>query len=239
MREIVFDTETTGLDSREDRIIELGGIELVNRFPTGRSFHEYINPQGRRVHPDALAVHGISNTDLADKPVFAQIAERFLEFIDGAMLVAHNANFDMGFINAELDRIGQPFITAERVIDTLAIARRKHPMGPNSLDALCRRYGIDNSHREKHGALLDSELLAEVYIELAGGKQAAFALDAGGVEEQTENAALVNVSLKLARPAPLAPRITSHERDAHAGLVARLGENALWRRLGGEPMPPT
>ncbi|UUP17582.1 DNA polymerase III subunit epsilon [Nitratireductor thuwali] len=177
MREIIFDTETTGLDPREDRIIELGCVELDNRFPTGRSLHKFINPQGRKVHPDAQAVHGISDSDLSDKPVFGKILDEFLEFIDGAKLVAHNANFDMGFINAEFGRLGQPFVDPSRVVDTLAIARRKHPMGPNSLDALCRRYGIDNSRRTKHGALLDAELLAEVYIELVGGKQAAFGLE--------------------------------------------------------------
>src|SRR5918995_4926172 len=178
MREIIFDTETTGLDARDDRIIEIGGVELVNRFPTGRNFHVFINPQGRDVHPDAQAVHGIGNADLVDKPPFAEIAGQFLEFVDGAKLVAHNAGFDMGFINAELGRLGAPAIAPDRVVDTLALARRKHPMGPNSLDALCRRYGIDNSRRTKHGALLDSELLAEVYIELIGGKQAALILDA-------------------------------------------------------------
>src|SRR5690606_27660004 len=177
MREIVFDTETTGLDPREDRVIELGCVELDNRFPTGRSLHHFINAQGRSVHPEAQAVHGISDADLADKPVFGAILDEFLEFIDGAKLVAHNANFDIGFINAEFDRLGVPPVDPGLVVDTLAIARRKHPMGPNSLDALCRRYGIDNSHRTKHGALLDAELLAEVYIELIGGKQAALVLE--------------------------------------------------------------
>src|SRR5690606_28260664 len=134
---------------REDRVIELGCVELVNRFPTGRTMHYFINPQGRSVHPDAQAVHGISDADLVGKPVFAASLDEFLEFIDGAKLVAHNANFDIGFINAEFQRLSQPFVDPSRVVDTLAIARRKHPMGPNSLDALCRRYGIDNSHRTK------------------------------------------------------------------------------------------
>ena len=133
MREIIFDTETTGLDPREDRVIEIGGIELDNRFPTGRTFHEYINAQGKPVHPDALALHGISDADLAGKPTFPEIAEKFLAFVDGARLVAHNAGFDMGFINAEFARLGMPPIGPERVTDTLALARRKHPMGPNSL----------------------------------------------------------------------------------------------------------
>ncbi|EIM73997.1 DNA polymerase III subunit epsilon [Nitratireductor aquibiodomus RA22] len=228
MREIVFDTETTGLDSNEDRVIELGCVELDNRFPTGRTLHHFINAQGRSVHPEAQAVHGISDADLADKPVFGAILEEFLEFIDGAKLVAHNANFDIGFINAEFDRLGVPPVDPSLVVDTLAIARRKHPMGPNSLDALCRRYGIDNSHRTKHGALLDAELLAEVYIELIGGKQAALGLeistggdDAGG---NTDRASMT-VS---ARPTPLPPRISEAERAAHEALVEKLGEKALW-----------
>ncbi len=179
MREIVFDTETTGLDSRLDRVIEIGGIELDNRFPTGRTFHVYLNPQGRQIHPEAQAVHGITDADLAGKPVFAEIADEFVAFIDGAKLVAHNAGFDIAFINAEFARLGHAADRSDRVVDTLALARRKHPMGPNSLDALCRRYGIDNSRRTKHGALLDSELLAEVYIELIGGKQAALGLEVG------------------------------------------------------------
>lgn len=231
MREVIFDTETTGLDSREDRIIEIGGVELINRFPTGRSFHAFINPQGRSVHPDALAVHGISDADLADKPDFAGVASEFLDFIDGAKLVAHNANFDLGFINAEFSRIGHPPVEAHRVVDTLAIARRKHPMGPNSLDALCRRYAIDNSHRTKHGALLDSELLAEVYIELVGGKQAALGLEVVEAEGTAVSYSSVTV-LVSERPRALPPRLSDEERAAHAAMVAELGENALWTQLG-------
>jgi DNA polymerase-3 subunit epsilon len=232
MREIIFDTETTGLDAREDRVIEIGGVELVNRFPTGRSFHVFINPQGRDVHPEAQAVHGISNADLADKPAFPEIADKFLEFVDGAKLVAHNAGFDMSFINAELARLGAPAIGPERVVDTLALAKRKHPMGPNSLDALCRRYGIDNSRRTKHGALLDSELLAEVYIELIGGKQAALILDAVAATPAGD-AAMIHVELSVqARPEPLPSRLTDAERAEHARLVAELGENSIWAQLG-------
>lgn len=230
MREIIFDTETTGLDSREDRIIEFGGIEMVNKFPTGRTFHQYINPEGRPVHPDALAVHGISDEQLADKPTFKEIASQLLDFLDGAVLIAHNANFDIGFLNAEFARLGVPPIDPSRVIDTLALAKRKHPMGPNSLDALCRRYGIDNSHRTKHGALLDSELLAEVYIELIGGKQAALILDAVATTPETGQFTSVEIVIG-ARPAPLPPRLTEAERAAHARMVESLGENALWRRL--------
>jgi DNA polymerase-3 subunit epsilon len=232
MREIVFDTETTGLDWRDDRVIELGGIELVNRFPTGRTFHRYINPQGREINAEAQAVHGISMAELADKPSFAEVAEEFMEFIDGAHLVAHNAGFDIAFINAEFGRLGHPSVEQTRVVDTLAIAKRKHPMGPNSLDALCRRYGIDNSRRTKHGALLDSELLAEVYIELIGGKQAALSLDtvvsgsSAAIEITT-----IEVTIRQ-RPAPLAPRITEAELAAHSLLVRDLGDKAIWLKMG-------
>ncbi|MCX7302789.1 MAG: DNA polymerase III subunit epsilon [Hyphomicrobiales bacterium] len=232
MREIVFDTETTGLDWRDERVIELGGIELVNRFPTGRTFHKYINPQGRAINPEAQAIHGISAADLLGKPTFADIAEEFMAFIDGAHLVAHNAGFDISFINAELARMGHPTVDQGRVTDTLAIAKRKHPMGPNSLDALCRRYGIDNSRRTKHGALLDSELLAEVYVELIGGKQAALGLDSaspgavGSIEVTT-----VEIAIRQ-RPVPLAPRLSEAERAAHVLLVAELGDKAVWLKMG-------
>ncbi len=230
MREIIFDTETTGLDSREDRVIEIGGVELVNRFPSGRFMHFYIHPGDRQIHPEAQAVHGISMADLAGKPRFAEIAEEFLAFVDGAKLVAHNANFDMGFINQELARLGIEAIGPDRVIDTLAIARRKHPMGPNSLDALCKRYGVDNSRRTKHGALLDSELLAEVYIELVGGKQAALGLEV--VETVVETSTEISVTVAISqRPRPLAPRLLDAERAAHAAMVEKLGEAAIWRKL--------
>lgn len=231
MREIIFDTETTGLDARADRIIEFGGVELVNRFPTGRTIHFYINPQGRQVHPDAQAVHGISDADLADKPAFPKLAEELVAFLDGAMLVAHNANFDIGFLDAEFARIGLPPVDPARVVDTLAIARRKHPMGPNSLDALCRRYGIDNSHRAKHGALLDSELLAEVYIELIGGRQAAFSLDVQVETVVVSGEADAGASPARRRERPLALRLSEAEIAAHARLVAGLGDNAIWREV--------
>jgi len=230
MREIVFDTETTGLDSRADRIIEIGGVELVNRFPSGRSIHFYINPEGREIHPDAQAVHGISAADLVGKPSFSEIASEFLSFAEDAKLVAHNAGFDMGFLNHELARLGIDPIVPDRVIDTLAIARRKHPMGPNSLDALCKRYGIDNSRRTKHGALLDSELLAEVYIELVGGKQAALGLEIieTTIEVRTEIDMVVTIS---PRPRALSPRLGEEERAAHAALVRQIGETAIWNRI--------
>ncbi len=230
MREIVFDTETTGLERLEDRVIEIGGVELINKFPTGRTFHKYINPQGRQVHAEALAVHGISNEQLLDKPTFAEILDEFLEFFDGAKLVAHNAMFDLGFINAELARLGQAEIQSERIIDTLALARRKHPMGPNSLDALCKRYGIENGHRTLHGALLDSEILAEVYIELIGGKQTALGLSMGGTENGNNTRESSAAIILAARPKPLAPRISEAERVAHAALVEKLGDKAIWKK---------
>lgn len=230
MREIIFDTETTGLDSKADRVIEIGAIELVNRFPSGRVFHEYIHPGDRAIHPDAEAVHGISLASLAGKPQFAGVAESFIAFIDGATLIAHNANFDMGFINAEFARLGHAAVDPSLVIDTLALARRKHPMGPNSLDALCKRYGIDNSHRAKHGALLDSELLAEVYLELIGGKQASMELGVSRSAGAQQTGASGAASLR-ARPAPLASRLTQGEIEAHAALVESLGETAVWKRF--------
>lgn len=229
MREIIFDTETTGLDNKLDRVIEIGGIELDNHFPTGRSFHVYINPGDRKVHPDALAIHGISDESLKDKPNFAGIVEELLEFFGDARWVAHNATFDMGFMNAEFTRLGLPVITNDLVTDTLALARRKHPMGPNSLDALCRRYGVDNSHRTKHGALLDSELLAEVYIELIGGRQTTFGLhssDNGGQADEADEA----IAVAGQRPRPLGARLTVGEADAHAALVAKMGAKAIWAK---------
>lgn len=230
MREIIFDTETTGLSNKDDRIIEFGGVELENKFPTGNFLHIYINPEGKQVHPDALEVHGITDEFLLDKPTFKDIADEMLEFVKGAKLVAHNANFDMGFLNAELARLDKLPIGNEHVIDTLAIARRKHPMGPNSLDALCRRYGIDNSKREKHGALLDAELLAEVYIELSGGKQTALSLVSNSSStEQSTDVSQETVQIQT-RPNPLPPRITDDERKAHAKLVADLGEDAIWAK---------
>lgn len=231
MREIVFDTETTGLEFKNDRVIEIGGIELLNHFPTGRSFHVYINPGDRRVHPDALAVHGITDDFLKDKPPFEQIVEELLEFFEGAKWVAHNATFDINFINAEFERLGRPPVATDLVVDTLALARRKHPMGPNSLDALCRRYGIDNSHRTKHGALLDSELLAEVYIEMLGGRQAAFGLmpaEGGRAGATRSNEEVEIIEISYDRPRVLLPRVSQAEIDGHAALVARLGQKAIW-----------
>lgn len=229
MREIIFDTETTGLDNREDRVIEIGGVELENQFPTGRTLHIFVNPGSRKVHPDALAIHGITDEFLKDKPPFADVVDQILEFFGDARWVAHNASFDMGFINAEFARLGMPPIANDRVTDTLALARRKNPMGPNSLDALCRRYGIDNSHRAKHGALLDSELLAEVYIEMLGGRQAALGLvsskSTGQAIEHDEAPILIGQ-----RPRPLPNRLSEADLAAHAALIAKIGSKAIWTK---------
>ncbi len=229
MREIIFDTETTGLDNQEDRVIEIGGVELDNHFPTGRTIHIYINPGDRKVHPDALAVHGITDEFLKDKPPFADVAQEILDFFEGAKWVAHNASFDMGFMNAEFARLGLGDISNSLVIDTLALARRKHPMGPNSLDALCRRYGIDNSHRTKHGALLDSELLAEVYIEMTGGRQAALGFGGVATVDKTESGDDSFAPLTK-RTKPLAPRITQAEINAHQAMLEEIGEKATWNK---------
>jgi DNA polymerase III subunit epsilon len=238
-REIILDTETTGLDFRVDRVIEIGGVEMVNRFPTGRTFHAYIHPEDREVHPEAESIHGISMSALKDKPKFREIAAEFAAFIEGARLVAHNAGFDTAFINAEFARLGFAPVPPERVVDTLAIARRKHPMGPNSLDALCRRYGVDNSHRTKHGALLDSELLAEVYIELTGGRQAAFALDVGVESRPALGTETIVIATIAPRPRPLPSRLSSLELAAHEAMVRELGENALWKKWQPAFLPGT
>ncbi len=229
MREIIFDTETTGLESKFDRIIEIGGIELFNHFPTGRTIHIYINPADRKVHPDALAVHGITDEFLLDKPKFEEVVQEIRDFFEGARWVAHNATFDMGFINAEFGRLGIEPVSPEMVTDTLSMARRKHPMGPNSLDALCRRYGIDNSHRTKHGALLDSELLAEVYIEMIGGRQTA--LGFGSAVKSQVNETVDDVPLEaLVRSRPLPPRLDAETAAAHGKLVLAMGDKAIWNK---------
>ena len=233
MREIILDTETTGLDPKSgDRLIEVGCVELLNRIPTGREFHRYINPE-RDVPAEAVAVHGLSGTFLENKPLFAHVAEEFLGFIGEDSLVIHNANFDIGFLNAELGRISLPTITMDRVICTLQLARRRHPAGPNSLDALCKRYGIDNSKRTKHGALMDSLLLAEVYIELLGARQAALGLAVGaGAAGGSEIGSARGRRVKQ-RSTPLAPRLTAEAEAEHRAFVETLGTNALWHRYLG------
>lgn len=225
MREIVMDTETTGLDPNSgDRLVEIACVELANTIPTGRVWHQYINPQ-REVPHDAFRIHGLSTQFLADKPLFSDLADSLLEFIGGGKMIFHNASFDMKFINAELIRIERPAIPPDRVLDTLALARRKHPAGPNSLDALCKRYGIDNSARTKHGALLDAELLADVYLQLIGGQQPNFDLTARHGRGAAGSAASATV---LARPQPLPANIGDAEREAHAAFVKELGGAAVW-----------
>jgi DNA polymerase III subunit epsilon len=235
LREIVLDTETTGTDpATGDRVIEIGCVELIKHFPTGRSYHAYINPQ-RPVSAGALAVHGLSDTFLADKPLFAHIADEFLDFLGDGRLVIHNAAFDVGFLNAEFARTGHKPIILNQVVDTLSLARRKHPGAPNNLDALCNRYGIDNSRRTKHGALLDAEILAEVYIELIGGKQADLGLNIRSAERE---ARIVTASApREMRPRVTISRLTDAERDAHAAFLATLGSGALWSQYRGARDP--
>jgi DNA polymerase III subunit epsilon len=225
MREIVLDTETTGLDAlRGDRLVEVGCVEIFNRMPTGQTFHRHINPQ-RAVNPEAVAVHGLTDEFLADKPLFAEIVEEFLAFIGDAPLVIHNASFDIGFINAELDRIKMAPIPRERMVDTLLLARRKHPGVSNRLDDLCSRYSIDNSHRTKHGALLDAELLAEVYVDLIGARQSSLILAS---DTRESRATSTTDAPRRQRLIPLAPRLTDAERAAHRAFVATLGDKPIW-----------
>ncbi len=225
MREIVLDTETTGLDpATGDRIVELGAVEIVNHMPTGRTFHAYVNPQ-REVPQDAFAVHGLSTAFLSDKPVFAAVAAEFSAFLGDARLVIHNAAFDIKFLNAELGWAGLPSIPWARAVDTLDLAKRRFPGANNTLDALCRRFGVDNSGRTNHGALLDSELLAEVYLELMGGRQPDLTLTV-----VAGPAAVGVIWTPPPRPRPLAPRLTEAEAAAHAAFVATLGEAVLWAR---------
>ena len=229
MREIILDTETTGLDPFEGhRVVEIGCVELVNRIPTGRTWHCHLNPD-RAVPQKAFEVHGLSTDFLRDKPRFAELADDMLAFIEGAMVVMHNAAFDFGFLNAELERLPRTLLSWDRIVDTLALARRRHPGAPASLDALCRRYGVDLTERETsgHGALLDCRLLASVYVELVGGNQARLEFVANGAE-----AALLRASDEAvrARPQPLPARLTSAEAEAHQAFVASLGADALWLR---------
>lgn len=230
MREIVLDTETTGLKANGgDRLVEIGCVEMENRVLTGNVYHVYINPE-RDMPIEAFNVHGLSEAFLSDKPVFADVADEFLDFIRGDTLVIHNAKFDIGFLNAELERLGKPLLTYDRVVDTLDLARRKHGNIGNTLDQLMSRYGIDNSRRVKHGALLDSELLADVYVELLGGRQISLM---GLVEEEAPKTVPVQgvgMSTTRSRPRPvaLAPRITAGEATAHASFIAGMGEKAVW-----------
>lgn len=239
MREIVLDTETTGISpAKGHRLIEIGCVELENHVPTGRVYHEYMNPE-RDVEKGAFDVHGLSTEFLSDKPLFADLAVGFIEFIGDTPLIIHNAPFDMGFLNAELTRLNHPDLPNElpmdQAIDTLQIARRKYPGAQNSLDALCRRFGVDNSGREKHGALLDSELLAEVYLELVGGRQPGL-LEMGG-DSKTSNAetsggtSLSKLARQTPRTTPLPKALTGDEQTAHENFVAGFKSTALWKEL--------
>lgn len=229
MREIVLDTETTGLDPlRGDRLVEIGCVEIFNRMPTGQTFHRYINPQ-RDMPKEAFDVHGLSTEFLADKPLFSVVADDFLAFVADSPLVIHNASFDIGFINAELEKVARAPIPRERLVDTLLLARRKHPGVSNRLDDLCSRYAIDNSHRSKHGALLDAELLAEVYIDLIGARQSQLVL----ADKVQTHAGAQTDAPRRQRTEPLAPRITPAEFEAHRAFLATLGEKAVWGEFAG------
>lgn len=242
MREIVLDTETTGFEPGEgDRIVEIGAVELLNHMPTGRTYHQYINPE-RSMPAGAFGIHGIGpdlleppqqpkpgQETLRDKPVFKDIAQSFVDFVGNAKMVIHNAAFDMKFLNAELGWVGRPLLPMDQAVDTLAIARRKFPGSPASLDALCRRFGIDNSSRTLHGALLDSEILAEVYLELIGGRQPDFAL---APDARTRNASGMSQDWRpTPRPHALPSKLTAEEIAAHAAFVAKLGDDAVWKKF--------
>lgn len=226
IREIAFDTETTGLEwDKDDRIIELGAVELINHVPTGRTFQTYINP-GRPVSAKTVEITGITDADLVDKPPFEDpsIVSAFLDFVGDAILVAHNAKFDRGFLNMELQRCGRDIIPEERWVDTVAIARKKYPGAPASLDALCKRFDVNSEARTFHGALLDSQLLAEVYLELLGGRARKF--DFGGASSLSGETRAPAVP----RPAPLDRDISDDEQKTHAEFVETLGEDAIWKR---------
>ncbi len=228
MREIVLDTETTGFEPSEGhRIVEIGAVELFNHLPTGKTYHQYINPQ-RPMPKEAFEVHGLGDDFLRDKPPFAAIGQAFLDFIEDSTLVIHNASFDMKFLNAELKSASLPILPQTRALDTLMIARQRFPGSPASLDALCRRFGVDNSSREKHGALLDSEILAEVYLELVGGRQPDLVL--APTSENKGGAGAIADWRAGPRPKPLAPRLTTEEIAAHSAFLAKMGDAALWRK---------
>jgi DNA polymerase III subunit epsilon len=225
MREIVFDTETTGLDpAAGHRIVEIGCVELLNSIATGETYHVYLDPE-RDMPEEAFRVHGLSSDFLAGKPKFAEIGAEFFAFLGDAQLVAHNAEFDMRFINAEFAKIGIAPIPFARVVDTLAIARRRHPGAPNSLDALCQRYGVDNSRRTKHGALLDSEILADVYAELMGGRQASLVLETAAAK------AAMSLRLQRTRATALGQLVTDVEVEAHSAFIQTMGDKALWHKF--------
>ena len=228
MREIVLDTETTGFEPAEGhRIVEIGAIELENHLPTGRVYHQYLDPQ-RPMPPEALEVHGLGDEFLRGKPVFRDVAQAFLDFIGEAKMVIHNASFDMKFLNAELRAAGKTALPDARAVDTLLIARQKYPGAPASLDALCRRFGVDNSNRIKHGALLDCELLAEVYLELIGGRQPGLLLSEGPHQATTDKT--LQTAGPTVRPTPLPSLLTEKEAEAHRAMIAKMGPSAVWAK---------
>jgi DNA polymerase-3 subunit epsilon len=230
MREIVMDTETTGLDPlRGDRLVEIGCLEIFNRMPTGQTFHVYVNPE-RDMPQEAFNVHGLSADFLSTKPLFHEVVDDFMAFIGDSPLVIHNGMFDLGFINAELDRIKRPPVPRDRLVDTLLLARRKHPGVSNKLDDLCARYAIDNSRRTKHGALLDSELLAEVYIDLIGARQSQLIL---ADEAPAQRTGSINDAPRRQREIALAPRVTEADRAEHRAFVATMGDKAIWNEFLG------
>jgi len=229
MREIVFDTETTGFDPKSgDRIVEIGALELINHVPSGEKFHVYINPE-RDMPQGAFEVHGLSEEFLSDKPLFTDVADAFVEFCGDAPLIAHNASFDMKFVNAELIRSGREAFALGRSIDTLLIARKKYPGAPASLDALCKRLGVDNSDRTLHGALIDARLLAGVYLELIGGQEPS--LIAAEKDDATTDDDGIEGNRRLPRDRPLAPRISEAEKIAHDAFVSTMGDKAVWIEL--------
>jgi DNA polymerase-3 subunit epsilon len=229
IREIAFDTETTGLFPGEgDRVIEVGAVEMINHIPTGKTFRKLINP-GRSVSADTIRITGITDDDLRDKPPFedSEIVDGLMDFIGDGIIVAHNAKFDRGFLNMELERCGRPPVPEERWVDTVAIARKRYPGAPASLDALCRRFDISLESRTQHGALLDSQLLAGVYLELLGGRARSFAFDSGAAGQTTGRREPARQ-----RPTPMSSLVTSDEQAAHEAFIESLGEEALWKKLG-------
>ncbi len=228
MREIVLDTETTGFDPTSgDRLVEIGAVELLNHMPTGKVYHQQINPE-RSMPEGAFAVHGLGDELLASKPLFKEVVDAFLAFIGTSKLVIHNASFDMKFLNAELGWIDRPLLPMDQAIDTLEMARKKFPGAQNSLDALCRRFGVNNAHREKHGALLDSELLAEVYLELVGGRQPDFALAGSYQQGAAQGGEASSVWKAGSRPKPLPSRLTQDEIKRHDAFVTSFSSPSLW-----------
>lgn len=230
MREIVLDTESTGLSAAQGhRIVEIGCVELVNHMPTGEVFHTYVNPE-RDMPEEAYNVHKLSAAFLSDKPLFEEIADALIGFLADTPLIIHNAEFDLSFLNNEFNLVHRPALDASRAIDTLKLARRKFPGMPNSLDALCRRFNVDNSSRTAHGALLDSELLAEVYLELIGGRQPGLSFAGMKSAKSAESSAVEANEMRAQRPKPLGKRLSAEEEQAHTEFIATLGEGTLWKK---------